>query len=89
MKVVCLVFQICVLVFHSLHIAFRFKYARTSLAVKAWRHSTPLPEVLRDLLGPEVAIDAVTTACFSQCQNGPNICVKRKNERTGQDDARD
>jgi hypothetical protein len=46
---------------------------------KAWHHSTPLPEVLRDLLGPEVAIDA-TTACFSQCQNGPNICVKRKNE---------
>lgn len=45
---------------------------------KGWKHSVPLPEVMRDLLGPDVAIES--TGCQGQCQNGPNICLKQKEE---------
>lgn len=57
----------------------QIQVCQNKFCCKAWHHKTPLPDVLHDLLGSEGVIDA-TTACFSQCQNGPNICVKRKNE---------
>jgi hypothetical protein len=77
MKVVCLV---CIsLTLSSTTHSLQIQVCQNKSCCKAWNHSTPLPEVLRDLLGPDVAIDS-TKACFSQCQNGPNICVKRKNE---------
>jgi len=40
---------------------------------KRWRHHTPLPDVLTDLLGNTVSIE--TTSCLSQCGKGPNLCV--------------
>ena len=39
-----------------------------------WRHQTPLPEVLVDLLGDSVSVQ--TTSCLSQCGKGPNLCVR-------------
>ena len=38
-----------------------------------WKYQTPLPEVLHDLLGEKHTIE--TISCFSQCGNGPNVCV--------------
>jgi len=43
---------------------------------KRWRQHTPLPEVLRDLLGKSVTIE--TTSCLSQCGKGPNVCVRNE-----------
>ena len=43
-----------------------------------WRHRTPLPEVLTDLLQDTVTIE--TTSCLSQCEKGPNICVTANGE---------
>lgn len=34
--------------------------------------------MLHDLLGPKVAIES--TGCLGQCQHGPNICLKGKDE---------
>ena len=39
-----------------------------------WRHQTPLPDVLADLLGDSVSVE--TTSCLSQCGKGPNLCVR-------------
>lgn len=43
---------------------------------KRWRHHTPLPDVLSDLLGSTVSIE--TTSCLSQCGKGPNLCVQNQ-----------
>lgn len=39
-----------------------------------WRHQTPLPDVLTDLLQDAVTIE--TTSCLSQCGKGPNLSVR-------------
>lgn len=38
-----------------------------------------LPEILQDLLPPDVAsrVEVETTGCFSLCGKGPNICMKK------------
>lgn len=40
-----------------------------------WKHTTPLPEVLSDMLGGDAHTEVATTSCLGQCGNGPNVCV--------------
>jgi (2Fe-2S) ferredoxin len=50
-----------------------------------WKLKTPLPDVLHDLVdtsdsycGVKVSIE--TTSCLSQCDQGPNLCVKTNDQ---------
>jgi predicted metal-binding protein len=59
-----------------------------------WQLQTPLPEVLHDLLSgsssaasPETTTSGhrhdfsiETTSCFSQCGQGPNVCITQPNQ---------